>query len=158
MAILKMMVGCPGSGKTTYVKMMANKKDLIVSRDKIRFSLIAPGIPYFSKEDEVFREFITKINKGAENHGVVWADATHITRGSRHKLYCRLDKTLFNKIEVYVINTPLERCLINNERREGRERVPESALRDMYAKFTYPTADEFEDMECSIINIEYIFN
>ena len=156
MTTLRMMVGAPASGKSTFVKMMAHPEDVVVSRDKIRFSLIAPGIPYFSHEKDVFNKFCNEINKGGEQGGIVWADATHITRGSRAKLYNRLDKTLFDRIEIYVINTPLEDCLKNNAKRTGLAQVPESAIRDMYAKFTYPTVDEFDNMECAIINIEFI--
>ena len=158
MTTLRMMVGVPASGKSTFVKMMAKPEDAIVSRDAIRFSLIAPGIPYFSHENEVFRKFYETINENAENHYIVWADATHITTGSRRKLYNRIDKSLFDRLEIYVINTPLEECLKNNLNRDGLARVPEDAIRNMYEKFTYPTVDEFDDIDCAIINIEFIRN
>ena len=158
MTTLRMMVGVPASGKSTYVKMMAKPEDAVVSRDAIRFSLIAPGIPYFSHESEVFRKFYETINKSAEDHNIVWADATHITVGSRRKLYNRIDKTLFDRLEVYVVNTSLEDCLKNNLNRDGLARVPEDAIRSMCEKFTYPTVDEFEDIDCAIINIEFIRN
>lgn len=158
MTTLRMMVGVPASGKSTFVKMMAKPEDAVVSRDAIRFSLIAPGIPYFSHENDVFRKFYKTINKSAEDHDIVWADATHITIGSRCKLYNRIDKTLFDRLEVYVINTSLEDCLKNNFNRDGLARVPEDAIRNMYEKFTYPTVDEFDDIDCAIINIEFIRN
>jgi len=158
MATLRMMVGIPASGKSTFVKMMAHPEDAVVSRDAIRFSLITPGIPYFSKETDVFNQFCHDVNKSAETHGIVWADATHITVGSRRKFYNMVDKTLFDRLEVYVINTPLEECLKNNLNRDGLARVPEDAIRNMSAKFTYPTKDEFGDIDCIITEIEFIRN
>ena len=158
MATLRMMVGIPASGKSTFVKMMARPEDAVVSRDAIRFSLVAPGIPYFSKESDVFNKFCHDVNKSAETHDIVWADATHVTVGSRRKFYSRVDKTLFDRLEVYVVTTPLEDCLKNNLNRNGRARVPEDAIRNMYEKFTYPTKDEFGDIDCSIVNIEFIRN
>ena len=156
MTTLRMMVGIPASGKSTFIKMMKHPEDAVVSRDAIRFSLIAPGIPYFSKEDDVFRKFIQTVNKEMETHDIVWADATHISPGSRAKFYSRVDKTLFDRLEVYVINTPLEDCLKNNAKRDGLAQVPEDAIRNMYNKFVYPTKDEFGDMDCAIINIEFV--
>ena len=156
MTILRVMVGVPGAGKSTFIKMMAKPEDAIVSRDKIRFSLIAPGIPYFSHEDDVFKEFCAQIEQNALNHDVVWADATHMTRGSRRKLLNRINKSLFEKIEFYVINTPLEICLKHNAKREGLSKVPENVINNMYAKFSYPTKDEVNDIDCAIINIEFI--
>jgi len=158
MATLRMMVGIPASGKSTFVKMMAHPEDAVVSRDAIRFSLVAPGIPYFSKETDVFNKFCHDVNKSAESHNIVWADATHVTIGSRRKFYNRVDKTLFDRLEVYVINTPLEDCLKNNLNRNGRARVPEDAIRNMHEKFTYPTKDEFGDIDCVIAEIEFIRN
>ena len=158
MTTLRMMVGVPGAGKSHFIKMAKNQKDLVVSRDAIRFQYITPGIPYFSQEKKVFNAFVKAINEGALNHDVVWADATHITPGSRHKLYSKIDKESFDKLELYVINTSLENCLKNNSKREGLAKVPEDQIKDMFSKFVYPTEDEFTDIECSIINIEIIFN
>ena len=60
---LYVMIGCPGSGKSTYAKKHFPHA-LYVSRDEIRFNLIAENEEYFSKEDEVFTEFINAINLG----------------------------------------------------------------------------------------------
>ena len=52
---LWLMVGAPASGKSTWLKktvpFMNNTR--IISRDEIRFALVAEDEPYFSREDEV---------------------------------------------------------------------------------------------------------
>ena len=49
---LFVMVGVPGSGKSTFLKENFEGKGnvKIVSRDAIRFSFVKPDEPYFSKE------------------------------------------------------------------------------------------------------------
>ena len=56
---LYLMIGIPGSGKSTWAR---NRKDgIIVSRDAIRCSFLKDGENYFSKEDLVIKdlEFFT---------------------------------------------------------------------------------------------------
>ena len=54
---LWIMVGCPASGKSTYLANKALSNSVIVSRDAIRFNLLRPGDDYFSKEKEVFEKY-----------------------------------------------------------------------------------------------------
>ena len=66
---LYLMVGAPGSGKSTYANNFINtygKPIKVVSRDAIRFSLLNDGAPYFSKEKDVFSKFTKEINEGVE--------------------------------------------------------------------------------------------
>ena len=57
MANLFLMMGIPGAGKSTLLKKFVNPQtSVVVSRDKIRFSIVAPDEPYFSHEDEVLTD------------------------------------------------------------------------------------------------------
>ena len=49
------MVGCPGSGKSTWAKKHL-PDTYYVSRDEVRFSLLQDGEDYFSHEKEVFNK------------------------------------------------------------------------------------------------------
>ena len=49
MAKLFLMMGIPGSGKTTWTSKYLRKLDKYVSRDEVRFSMVAENEEYFSK-------------------------------------------------------------------------------------------------------------
>ena len=140
---LYIMVGCPGSGKSTYAK--KNLPDaLYVSRDKIRFNLVKENEEYFSKETEVFNTFITKINEGLRQSLDVVADATHLNRVSRFKLLnsLKIDKEKTEVIAI-VMFTPLSICIERNENRKGtRSYVPKDVIEKMYHSFKTPSKYE----------------
>ena len=69
MTKLWVMCGVPGTGKSTWIKNNLSKFEgevEVISRDEIRFSMVSEGEEYFSKEDEVFKEFINRIKKCAQ--------------------------------------------------------------------------------------------
>lgn len=146
MASLVLMMGVPGSGKTTYAKKMMGDYDIYVSRDEIRFGLVREDEPYFSKEDEVLQTFIRTINDAlpiAQRY--VIADATHLNMGSRAKIL----KNLHNKPDsVYVVYVAvsLQTALERNAQREGRALVPESSIKNMYKSISLPRKEEGIDM------------
>ena len=64
---LYLMMGCPGSGKSTYLKTRFSQRPLaVISRDEIRFSMVKENEEYFSRENEVYAEFIRQIINKAE--------------------------------------------------------------------------------------------
>ena len=139
MATLYVMCGIPGSGKSTWIKNHTNN-EILVSRDAIRFDMVKEDESYFSKEDEVWREFIHQINHYLEMGFNVFADATHINTGARRKLLKEIKGN--PTLEAIHINTPFSLCLKRNALREGRECVPESAIRRMYSQFEEPSFEE----------------
>lgn len=142
MADLYIMCGAPGSGKSTYLRnhLKSTTKVKIVSRDIVRFSLIKPGEPYFSKEKEVYKVFWNEISKGLSEGYDVFADQTSLTPKSRKYLIDNV--TGYNHINALWINTPLSVCLERNENRTGREYVPPERIVDMYNSFSAPSFKE----------------
>lgn len=141
---LYLMVGAPGSGKSTYAREFSkNHKSRIkiVSRDAIRFSMVKDGSPYFSKEKAVFKEFVREINEGLDKGDVI-ADATHINEISRMKLINKVDLSKC-KVSCIVVNTDETTAIKRNHLREGRAHVPDSAISENYARFTHPKTDKF---------------
>lgn len=142
---LYLMCGVPASGKSTYCKKVLESHDRTVhiSRDNIRFSITSPYEEYFAHEDEVFDKFIEVINQAIENPDItnILIDATHINEKSRNKT---LDRLNLENVNLYAVNfeTPLATCLIRNNDRVGRERVPAAVIRRMYYQFKKAKAGE----------------
>ena len=143
---LYIMVGIPGSGKSTWIanhKSSFSRPYKIVSRDEIRFSLVAEDEEYFSKEKEVFKKFVEAIKEGLDSDLDVYADATHINEASRTKLLRALGCSLKGiKVEAIVIKPPFDIIEQQNAQRTGREFVPLSAIRRMNGQFTMPSCEE----------------
>ena len=137
---LIVLVGPPACGKTTFVKNQSLKGNHI-SRDKIRFSLLEDGESYFGKEDLVFDEYVKQIQESLDAGHRTYADATHLNEKSRNKL---LDRLNLENVDIYMVvfNTTLNECLERNSKREGREKVPETALKRMYLSKTNPKGDQ----------------
>lgn len=142
MSVLRIMMGCPGSGKSTFATAMKMESEVYISRDAIRFSIVAEDEEYFSKEDEVFNKFIETIDSNLAANQTVYADATHLNRKGRLKLLNSLTvKPDF--IEIIYMKTPLEVCLEHNDKRKGtRAFVPRSVIRRMYASIEEPEYEE----------------
>lgn len=151
MGKLNIMVGVPGSGKSTWCKNHIQLGDAYISRDKIRFSYLQDGEDYFSKENMVFNEFIRQINLALKNGKTVYADATHLNKTSRDKLKNRLSN--IDEVNAIVIDVSLETALQRNANRQGRAFVPEAVIKNMFeTTYTIPTKEEGFD------NIIYVDN
>jgi predicted kinase len=152
------MCGVPGSGKSTWIANHKNPEDHIISRDAIRFTLLEAfnESNYFAYEDEVFNIFIKNIQSALkEESGDVYVDATHINETSRIKVLKNLD---LSNVDLIAVNfcIPLEECLRRNSLRSGLSLVPETAIKNMYAKYKAPRLYEADKIYVykRIINIK----
>lgn len=143
-----LMVGAPGSGKSTWVqnRIAQNGHGIWISRDKIRFSLLEPHDDYFAKEGAVFAKFIYQVHRALKDNSDedIYIDATHLNEQSRGRI---LDKILVPresyKLIVVDVNTPVATCVRRAGARTGREFVSASVVRRMYAQKTSPNWDVF---------------
>ena len=147
MSKIMLMCGIPGSGKTTIAKKMINNSIKYISRDEIRFSMLGENDEYFSKEKEVFEEYINQINNALRNGYDVIADATHLSKGSRAKVLNRLTVKP-DTVIVTCVCVSLETALERNSKRAGLAKVPESQIRRMAHSIELPSYEE---------GIDYVF-
>ena len=137
MGRLIMMMGIPGSGKSTWIKKNFPNVEP-VSRDAIRFELLQEGEDYFAHEDEVFDKFIHQIVGSLAVDEVTIADATHLNVKSRAKVLNRVRK-FADFIEIVWINPPLETAFKQNDMREGLAWVKHGIIRRMWFSMETPT-------------------
>ena len=141
MSKLIMMVGVPGSGKSTWIKNNKAETNIVISRDAIRFAKLKDDEDYFAHESEVFNEFVWQIANGLAGDKTVIADATHLNKKSRALVLGKVAK-LADEIEAVMIDVHLETAIKRNDQREGRAKVPRGVIRRMYFQMEPPTKEE----------------
>ena len=126
--IVKMIIGIPGSGKSTFAK---NLSGVYVSPDEIRKELYG-DISIQGNASEVFSLVEKRIKDALKNGNDVVYDATNTTpyRKSTIKEFRSYGA---KKVYGYFINTPFEVCCERNKNRNDRlEPVPDSVMQKMY--------------------------
>jgi len=141
MSKMYLMCGCPGVGKSYYIKTHLKEGEKIISRDEIRFSMLKDEDEYFSKEKEVYNEFLRRINAEIAAGSDFYVDQTSLNTGARAKLLNKLNKKPDKLIAIY-INKPLNIILNQNAQRTGRAFVPEDAVINMFNSIEKPTKKE----------------
>lgn len=136
--ILYVLSGVPASGKSTWAKLKTEMEPNVVwvSRDKIRFDIMDSyeGVEckYFTHEREVFDQYTETIQLYIDSdYPQIIADATQINERSRKKLLSHLDLKDY-EVRIILFLTDINICHNRNERRTGRERVPEQVIDNMY--------------------------
>lgn len=151
MSNIHLLCGIPASGKSTFVKeeaaklAAAGRSVAIISRDNCRKALVGEDVEkenYFSREDEVFENFVSEINKSIDlKVEEIFIDATHINQASRNKILSRIKPAGNLIVEVFPIS--LESAIERNNKREGFAFVPHGAMRRMSSSWSMPTLEEF---------------
>ena len=141
MSKMYIVIGIPGCGKSTYIQKHMQENEIVVSRDKIRFAMLKDTDDYFSKEKEVYNEFIKQIDAAIAAQVNVWVDQTSLNTAARNKLFSRLNKKPDEIIGIY-FNVPITIALQRNAQRTGRALVPEDAIHNMFLALEKPTKKE----------------
>lgn len=151
MAVIYVMMGLPGSGKSTFAKDLLNvypvlkEHSVIVSRDEIRFSIVREDEAYFSHEKEVTKQLWDTINKYLAEDKNVFIDQTSLTPRSRRWLLQHIHG--YDKAILIWIDENLETCINRNKNRKGtRTYVPEDSIRNMAFSLKPPSLAEGFDI------------
>ena len=118
MVKLIMLIGIPGSGKTTYSKELSERYSAkVISSDKVRQLYV--GIDEKEVFPTVYKLCVEELKSGKN----VILDATHITPKVRKRTFDALDAygIAYDKVAIFV-DTPVEECI---RRVEIRNHNPE---------------------------------
>lgn len=155
--VFVMLVGCPGSGKTSYARELleylgSDFEDSIelISTDDIRSELTGDSNNQ-TENRRVFDAVYSLIGHALKRNKSVIYDATNTISKHRNNILGIVNK--YNVAKVCVImDTPLIECLMNNNKRDRK--IPSSTIEKMYISSIAnpPTTKEGFDV---IINRKY---
>ena len=153
MANFIMMIGLPGSGKSTAAKELAEITGAkIFSSDTYR-AIYGSGEEDQSKNAFIFQKLREDVMEALKNNKDVILDATNISIKSRRSWLNSLPKETFK--QAYLVLASYETCLRQNAQRERH--VPEFVIERMYKQFQVPSLDEGFDMISTYYVDDYRF-
>jgi predicted kinase len=123
------MVGAPGSGKSTYAAKLAQTENaFIISGDDIRKELFGSA--------EVIGEWVEIHDRIEEEvashcHQNIVLDCTHYRKEYREEAVSLVRSYGFNEVEAVVMDASLATCLARNFMREDRN-VPDYVVKGMH--------------------------
>ena len=130
------LVGLPGSGKSTYLSQMGASG---LSSDAIR-RLLADDETDQTIHDRVFQTLRYLLRQRlAIGRPATYIDATNLTAEERRP-YIGIGKSYGCQVEAVFFDVPLEVCRARNARRQRV--VPEDAMAKMSAKLVPPDVEE----------------
>ena len=136
---LTMLIGLPGSGKSTYAKRLSEiTRATILSSDSLREELFG-NINDQNHNEEVFAELRKRCKENLLKLDDIIIDSTNISQKKRIGLLNELRNIDCQKTCV-IIATPYKTCIQNNSQRERK--VPEETIRQMRASFHFPLYNE----------------
>ncbi|MGQ9632901.1 MAG: AAA family ATPase [Bryobacteraceae bacterium] len=130
------LVGLPGSGKSTYLEKLGVKG---LSSDAVR-GLLADDETDQSIHREVFATLRYLLRRRlALGRPVTYMDATHLTPRER-RAYIKMGQLYGCEVEAIFFDVPLEVCRKRNQERSRV--VPEESMERMAARLVPPTLEE----------------
>lgn len=151
MGYLIVMVGLPGSGKSTIIKNWLKNYSLkIFSSDNYR-KIICGDESCQTRNQEVFTQLYKDLKESLKNGCNCVFDATNTTRKMRAKIFNQIQGIENVKVIAYVMKTPIQTCI---ERDKNRERkVGEDVIYKFLKGYEFP--QKFEGFSNIIIDSFY---
>lgn len=136
---LFVMVGIPGSGKSTFAKRVAEAIDgVVLSSDDIRAEMFGDA-SHQCNPKIIFDEIEIRAKKALSEGKTVFLDSTGVKQFDRIRTVIRYHEDCSEAICV-VVDTPVEECFRRNNHRERV--VPEWVIDRMLTQYTEPTIKE----------------
>ena len=149
---LLMLVGLPGSGKSTYIKKYFNQNLRVHSSDDIREEL-SGDVNNQDINALVFETLHKRVKEDLKNGISCVYDATNISWKRRKAFLDSLKGIKCWKV-CHIIATPYEVCLQQNQERDRK--VPEEVIDRMYMNFDIPFYNEgWDGIEVVYTNPNY---
>lgn len=128
------LIGLPGSGKSTYAEnLMADsiKQVYRVNWDELRKELKHPEKFNRQREEDMKKESIKRVEQAAKDGAeLVIIDNTNLSEGARNMWRGVAQKTQF-EYEEFDMNIPLEYCIERDAQREGNASVGRAVIERM---------------------------
>lgn len=132
--IFEMLVGLPGSGKSTYAGMYTSFEKVVVSSDAIRGELFGDENCQ-RNPSRVFEEMKKRTRAALKEGRNVIYDATNLNSKKRTGMLKNLEDIPCIKV-VTVFVVPFEVCVMRAQQRERK--VPRSVILEMMKRFEFP--------------------
>ena len=138
MGKLTLLVGLPGSGKSTYAKKYLEKDNIILSSDVIRGEI-------FNDENDqsnnalVFSTLYSRAKQILESGKNVVIDATNCSKFDRKRVLDNFSDMPLIRVAI-VIKTPIDEC--EKRDKERNRTVGRQVIDKFNTKFEMPTKDE----------------
>lgn len=133
-----MLVGLPGSGKSTKAKEYESQGYVVHSPDAIRNEYNMHSADQITEVLEILYERMFRDMKSGKN---IVFDSTNISRRGRIKFLKEIKEFDYEK-ECLVFLVPINLCKERNSKRVGFSKVSENEYNSMLSVFSIPTTDE----------------
>ena len=137
---IKVLVGIPASGKSTYVKSLGETHN-IVSYDRMRFAF------FHGRFDPDIFDYLLNIEALVIGCSItvqkksICVDNTNLEKETR-KQYIGFAEELGVRASAVYFDIPLELALERNAKREGHRYVPEPRMHELFGYLEPPKVDE----------------
>lgn len=135
---LTLLIGIPGSGKTTYANKNKKENEIILSSDTIRQELF--GNESSQQDNElVFNTLYSKAREYLQKGTDVIIDATNINSYYRHQTLKHFKDLNIQKVAI-VFDTPIKTCIQRDKKRNRT--VGLAVIEKMISRYQVPTEQE----------------